>query len=216
MKTITLGKMGDQPFKIKGIGVSKIHARVTIDDYGQWILADAGSTNGTFIRNEFTGDLMRVGQGGVQISEMTFIVLGADNSAGCCFYAKQLIAPGDFVDEHIYMRNKKLEFDQEEERVAKNAKWVRLSIFAVMLLFTIGTFVYQYGFNDGKTPEGLFMFYRLLSMLTMGASSFYDAQGKRSKIMKKRKKFNQCPNPECDHRLSNDAIENLKCAMCKK
>ena len=87
--------MGDQPFKIKGIGVSKVHARVTIDDYGQWILTDAGSTNGTFIRNEFTGDLMRVGPNGVQISEMTFIVLAADNSAGCCFYAKQLIAPGD-------------------------------------------------------------------------------------------------------------------------
>lgn len=206
--------MGDQPFKIKGIGVSKIHARVTIDDYGQWILADAGSTNGTFIRNEFTGDLMRVGQGGVQISEMTFIVLGADNSAGCCFYAKQLIAPGDFVDEHIYMRNKKLEFDQEEERVAKNAKWVRLIIFIVMFIFTIGTLFWQ-----AAKPEStgtMFHVYRGLSLLTMGATTFYDAQGKRSKIMKKRKKFNQCPNPECDHRLSNDAIENLKCAMCKK
>lgn len=216
MKTITLGKMGDQPFKIKGIGVSKIHARVTIDDYGQWILADAGSTNGTFIRNEFTGDLMRVGQGGVQISEMTFIVLGADNSAGCCFYAKQLIAPGDFVDEHIYMRNKKLEFDQEEERVAKNAKWVRLSIFVIMLLFTLGTVVWQAIDDSPKSTSNMFWVYRGISLLTMGATTFYDAQGKRSKIMKKRKKFNQCPNPECDHRLSNDAIENLKCAMCKK
>lgn len=214
MKTITLGKMGDQPFKIKGIGVSKIHARVTIDDYGQWILADAGSTNGTFIRNEFTGDLMRVGQGGVQISEMTFIVLGADNSAGCCFYAKQLIAPGDFVDEHIYMRNKKLEFDQEEERVAKNAKWVRLTIFIVMFIFTIGTVFWQVA--KPESTGMMFHVYRGLSLLTMGATTFYDAQGKRSKIMKKRKKFNQCPNPECDHRLSNDAIENLKCAMCKK
>lgn len=214
MKTITLGKLGDQPFKIKGIGVSKIHARVTIDDYGQWILADAGSTNGTFIRNESTGDLMRVGQGGVQISEMTFIVLGADNSAGCCFYAKQLIAPGDFVDEHIYMRNKKLEFDQEEERVAKNAKWVRISIFAVMLLFTIGTVFWQVA--KPESTGMMFHVYRGLSLLTMGATTFYDAQGKRSKIVKKRKKFNQCPNPECDHRLSNDAIENLKCAMCKK
>lgn len=216
MKTITLGKLGDQPFKIKGIGVSKIHARVTIDDYGQWILADAGSTNGTFIRNESTGDLMRVGQGGVQISEMTFIVLGADNSAGCCFYAKQLIAPGDFVDEHIYMRNKKLEFDQEEERVAKNAKWVRLSIFVIMLLFTLGTVVWQAIDDSPKSTSNMFWVYRGISLLTMGATTFYDAQGKRSKIMKKRKKFNQCPNPECDHRLSNDAIENLKCAMCKK
>lgn len=214
MKTITLGKMGDQPFKIKGIGVSKVHARVTIDDYGQWILTDAGSTNGTFIRNEYSGDLMRVGPNGVQISEMTFIVLAADNSAGCCFYAKQLIAPGDFVDEHIYMRNKKLEFDQMEEKVSKNAKWVRIVIFLVMLLFTAGTFVWQ--ILDEKATSNMFLLYRIMSVGTMGATTFYDAQGKKAKIMKMRKKFNQCPNPECDHRLSNDAIENLKCAMCKK
>ena len=216
MKTITLGKAGDQPFKIKGIGVSRVHATVTIDDYGQWVLADNNSANGTFVRNELTGALMRVGPQGVRISEMTFIVLGADNSAGCCFYAKQLINPGDYIEEHLYMQKKKLEFDKEEEKVAKNAKWVRLSIFAIMVLFTIGTFVWQYGFNNGKTPEGLFMFYRLLSVLTMGASSFYDAQGKRAKIMNRRKLFSHCPNPECDRKLSGDEIENLKCGRCQK
>ena len=216
MKTITLGKSGDQPFKIKGIGVSKVHATVTIDDYGRWIIADYNSTNGTFVRNETTGELMRVGPQGMQISEMTFIVLGADNSAGCCFYAKQLINPGDYVDEHLYMLNKKQEFDKEEEQVAKNAKWVRIIIFAIMLLFTIGTFVYQYGFNNGNTSSDLFTIYRGLSLLTMGASSFYDAQGKRAKIMKKRKLFSQCPNPECDRKLSNDEIENLKCGRCQK
>ena len=216
MKTITLGKEGDQPFKIKGIGVSKIHATVTMDDYGRWTLADNSSTNGTYVRNEHTGELMKVGSQGVAITEMSFIVLAADNAAGCCFYAKQLINPGDFVDEHFYMQNKKLEFDKQEEKVVKNAKWVRLSIFVIMVLFTIGTFIWQYGFNNGKTPEGLFMFYRLLSVLTMGASSFYDAQGKRAKIMKMRKLFSQCPNPECDRKLSSDEIENLQCGRCHK
>lgn len=216
MKTITLGKAGDQPFKIKGIGVSKIHATVTIDDYGRWIIADNNSTNGTFVRNEFSGELMRVGPQGVQITEMTFIVLGADSSAGCCFYAKQLINPGDYVDEHLYMLSKKQEFDKEEEKVAKTAKWVRIIIFAVMLVFTIGTFVYQYGFNNGNTSSDLFTIYRGLSLLTMGASSFYDAQGKRTKIMKRRKMFSQCPNPECDRKLSGDEIDNLKCGRCQK
>lgn len=216
MKTITLGKAGDQPFKIKGIGVSKIHATVTIDDYGRWIIADNNSTNGTFVRNEFSGELMRVGPQGAQITEMTFIVLGADSSAGCCFYAKQLINPGDYVDEHLYMLSKKQEFDKEEEKVAKTAKWVRIIIFAVMLVFTIGTFVYQYGFNNGNTSSDLFTIYRGLSLLTMGASSFYDAQGKRTKIMKRRKMFSQCPNPECDRKLSGDEIDNLKCGRCQK
>lgn len=214
MKTITLGKSGDQPFKIKGIGVSKVHATVTIDDYGRWILADCNSTNGTFVRNETTGELMRVGPQGMQISEMSFIVLGADNSAGCCFYAKQLTNPGDYVDEHLYMRNKKLEFDQEEENVTKRAKWVRLTIFIVMLVFTIGTVFWQLA--DPKSTGMMFHVYRGLSLLTMGATTFYDAQGKRSKIIKKRKLFSQCPNPECDRKLSSDEIENLKCGRCQK
>lgn len=214
MKTITLGKSGDQPFKINGIGVSKVHATVTIDDYGRWILADCNSTNGTFVRNETTGELMRVGPQGMQISEMSFIVLGADNSAGCCFYAKHLTNPGDYVDEHLYMRNKKLEFDQEEENVTKRAKWVRLSIFIVMLVFTIGTVFWQLA--DPKSTGMMFHVYRGLSLLTMGATTFYDAQGKRSKIIKKRKLFSQCPNPECDRKLSSDEIENLKCGRCQK
>ena len=214
MKTITLGKAGDQPFKIKGIGVSKIHATVTIDDYGRWILADSNSTNGTFVRNEMTGELMRVGPQGMQISEMTFVVLGEDSSAGCCFYAKQLVNPGDYVDEHLYMRNKKLEFDMEEEKVAKNAKWVRIIIFAIMLVFTIGTIIWQ--ILDDSATKMMFNFYRGISLLTMGATTFYDAQGKRAKIVKKRKLFSQCPNPECDRKLTNDEIENLKCGRCQK
>ncbi|MBP5687155.1 MAG: FHA domain-containing protein [Muribaculaceae bacterium] len=214
MKTITLGKAGDQPFKIKGIGVSKIHATVTIDDYGRWILADSNSTNGTFVRNEMSGELMRVGPQGMQISEMTFIVLGEDSSAGCCFYAKQLVNPGDYVDEHLYMRNKKLEFDMEEEKVAKNAKWVRIIIFAIMLVFTIGTIIWQ--ILDDSATKMMFNFYRGISLLTMGATTFYDAQGKRAKIVKKRKLFSQCPNPECDRKLTNDEIENLKCGRCQK
>lgn len=214
MKIITLGKTGDQPFKITGIGVSKTHATVTIDDYGRWILADCNSTNGTFVRNESTGELMRVGPKGMQISEMTFIVLGADNSAGCCFYAKQLVSPGDYVDEHLYMRNKKLEFDQEEEKVARNAKRVRIAIFVIMLAFTIGTIIWQ--ILDESATKMMFNFYRGISLLTMGATTFYDAQGKRSKIIKKRKLFSQCPNPECDRKLTSDEIENLKCGRCQK
>lgn len=215
MKTITLGREGNQPFKIKGIGVSKIHAIVTIDDYGRWFLTDNNSANGTFVRNEVTGDLIKVGAQGVVISEMSFIVLAADNAVGCCFYAKQLINPGDYVDEHFYMQNKKLEFDQEEEKVAKRAKGVRLAIFIIMVLFTLGTIIWQL-FNPHTNTKALFGIYRVLSLFTMGATTFYDAQGKRANIMKRRKKFNQCPNPECDFKLTPDAIENLKCPKCGK
>lgn len=217
MKVITLGKKGNQPFKITGVGVSSTHATITIDDYGQWYLADAGSTNGTFVRDEDTGDFVPVDLQGIPINEMTFIILGADNSAGCCFYARQILAPGDFMEEHFYMRNKKLEFDQEEEKVSKRAKWVRQIIFYSMALFTAGTFVWEFALKpSGESSSMMFMLYRGLSILTMGASTFYDAQGKRAKIIKKRKKFCQCPNPECDRKLTPDEIENLKCARCQK
>jgi len=214
MKTITLGKSGDQPFKIKGMGVSRHHAIFTIDDYGQWIIADNNSINGTFVRDEETGDLIRVTSQGMHINEMSFIVLGADNSAGCCFYAKQLLSPGDFMEEHLYMLSKKQELDKEEENVAKRAKMVRLCIFIIMILFTIGTVIWQQ--LDERATGMIFHVYRGLSLLTMGATTFYDAQGKRAKVMKKRKLFSQCPNPECDRKLSSDEIENLKCARCQK
>lgn len=219
MKTITIGKMGDQPFKITGMGVSRRHATLTIDDYGRWILADSNSANGTFVRDESTGDLLRVGTNGVQVSDMTFIVLGSDNAAGCCFYAKQLINPGDFMQEHFYLRDKKLEFDQEEEKVIKRSKLVRMVLMAVMALSLVLCSIpsIEKAINVAlHSNSGSFTIYRVVSLLMMGGTLLYDVQSKRSRIIKKRKKFNQCPNPECDRRLSGDEIENLMCSRCKK
>ena len=218
MKTITIGKLGDQPFKITGMGVSRHHATLTIDDYGRWILADTNSANGTFVRNEATGELVRVDTRGMEVKEMTFIVLGSDNSAGCCFYAKQLINPGDFIPEYIYMRSKKLEFDQEEENVIKRAKVVKITL---TLIFMLTLFLCSVSpFDDiiekaFKDIGGNFTFFRVGSLMMMGGTLLYDVQGKRSAIAKKRKKFNQCPNPECDRRLSGAEIENLSCSRCQ-
>lgn len=215
MRIIRIGKEGDQPFKVTAEGVSRHHATLTIDDYDRWFLADNDSANGTYVRNETSGNLMRVGTQGISISEMTFIVLAADNALGCSFYAKQLVKPGDFVEEHFYMQNKNLAFNEEEEKVARRAKWVRISIFLIMLLFTIGTVIWQ--MNSSKTDTtSMFTIYRCLSCLTMLGTAFYDAQGRRAKIMKRRNKFSHCPNPECDFRLPPDAIENLRCPKCGK
>lgn len=219
MKTIIIGKKGDQPFKITGMGVSRHHATFTVDDYGRWILADNNSANGTFVRDENTGNLIRVGNNGVVITEMTFIVLGSDNSAGCCFFAKQLINPGDYMEEHFYMRNKKLEFDKEEEKVIKRAKMVKIILMAVMLVSLALCSMPPFDKDIDRAFKdigGSFTIYRVVSLLMMAGTVLYDVQNKRSKILKKRKKFNQCPNPECDRRLSGDEMENLMCSRCKK
>ena len=44
MKTITIGKQGDQPFEIKQEGVSREHAKLTINDNGGWMLEDLNSS----------------------------------------------------------------------------------------------------------------------------------------------------------------------------
>lgn len=223
MKEIILGRDGNQPFKIseERVCVSSKHASITIDDDNRWILKDLGSANGTFIRNESTGELIPVDQKGVSVTEMSFIVLAADNSTGCCFYARQILSPHNCFSEHQYMHQKKEEFDQQEENASKKPKMIRKVIFWVMAIFTILTFIpaFEQLFNqmmgDGSSNK-LFMIYRLLSMGTMGTSAFYDVQSQKEKVKKLRTKFNQCPNPECDHKLSKDEIENMKCKKCKK
>lgn len=223
MKEIILGREGNQPFKIseKRVCVSSKHASITIDDYDRWLLKDIGSSNGTFIRNDSTGELMPVDQNGVSVTESTFIVLAADNSTGCSFYARQILSPSDYFSEHQYMYQKKEEFDQQEEKASKKPKAIRKVIFWVMAIFTILTFIgpIESAFNSLMGDEDgnkLFYIYRLLSMGTMGTSAFYDVQSQKEKIKKMRAKFSQCPNPECDHKLSKDEIENMKCKKCKK
>lgn len=215
MKEIILGRDGNQPFKIsnKRICVSSNHASITIDDYGGWLLKDLDSTNGTFIRNDSTGKFIPVDGAGTPISEMTFIILGADNSMGCCFYARQILSVKDCFAEHQYMLQKKEEFDKQEEIAGNRPKTIRKAIFWIMAVFTILTFIPSIEEQGGVQ---LFRLFRFFSIASMGTTAFYDVQAKKDKIKKLRSKFNQCPNPECDHKLSSDEIENLKCKKCKK
>ena len=62
MKTIILGREGNQPFPIKDEfdGVSRKHAQITINDHGDWFLEDLDSANGTYIRDESTGEMLPV------------------------------------------------------------------------------------------------------------------------------------------------------------
>ena len=77
MKTIILGKEGNQPFKINADanGVSRRHAQITITDSNEWYIEDLNSTNGTYIRDEKTGLLIPIA-GKRRITPMTFIFLG--------------------------------------------------------------------------------------------------------------------------------------------
>lgn len=47
--TIRIGRARDADVRIDSQGVSRVHAKLTIDDRGGYLISDLGSTNGTFI-----------------------------------------------------------------------------------------------------------------------------------------------------------------------
>lgn len=59
IRTIHIGKEGNQPFKITAPTVSRHHAELDIYDNGEMILRDKLSTNGTFIKMR-NGDFRRL------------------------------------------------------------------------------------------------------------------------------------------------------------
>jgi len=73
---LSVGRTKENDLSIDDQSVSKIHASLTIDDRGNLIVADTGSTNGTFINGEripygkavFVGNGGRVKFGSVEVS----------------------------------------------------------------------------------------------------------------------------------------------------
>lgn len=202
MKTITLGKEGNQPFAIKGSYVSRHHAEITIDDNGAWTLRDLNSTNGTYIRNETTGKLIRITQ--IRITPMTFISLGSNNTLGCSFYARQVTAPGNFSEELLYMRSKQEEIEKQIERMDRLEIIIRVSAWIIMA--GISAIIYQV-FNN-KVMGGGF------GVLSLIAPMLFNTKKRTKRLRRQAELFRQCPNPECQHVLSQREIEQLNCAKC--
>ena len=204
MKTIVLGKGGNQPFPIKNEGVSHRHAQITVDDFDQWTLEDLDSSNGTYVRREEDGELMRVSK--VKIKPMTFICLGPDNSKGCSFYARQAFDYGNFKEEYEYLIDKEDEFDEKIEAIERKAQMIKKIIFIVniaIVLLSLG----------GETGVWIL---RAGTIVSSFFAAFYDASGAKKKVNDLRDKFHQCPNPLCSHRLKTEEIRDMKCAKCKK
>jgi pSer/pThr/pTyr-binding forkhead associated (FHA) protein len=73
---LSVGRTKENDLSINDASVSKIHASLTIDDGGNLIVADTGSTNGTFVNSEriaygkaiFVGEAGRVKFGVIDVS----------------------------------------------------------------------------------------------------------------------------------------------------
>lgn len=202
MKQILLGTEGNQPFKITQQGVSRQHARITINDDGVWTLEDLNSTNGTFIRNE-EGEMRRVGT--LVINPMTFICLGPNNANGCSFYATHLINPDDFIKEFQYLYQLEDNFDAREEHADKMEKRIRLLIAIASFVSLIGSFLVSNGV----------LLLRVGTLVSLVSTMFFNPNEKKKMLQAEREKFHACPNPKCSHIMKSRDIRMMQCSKCK-
>ena len=199
-----IGRQGDQPFKIVQEGVSREHARLTIDDSGKWVLEDLNSDNGTFIRNE-DGDLEQISK--KVISESTYICLGPDNINGCKFYARQLIAPKDYKKEFDFLEEIDDDIENRLEKAEDKSKLIRKAITIISMVGFFGSFIVED--NGFRT-----MLLRVSTAATGVSSMFYDPNKQKKQLKALREKLFGCPNPACSHHLSSKEVRNRKCAKC--
>ena len=205
---IIIGTEGEQPFKIKGGGVSRRHAEVEIlgeGDNARWTLRDLDSTNGTFVRDD-NGEMIPVGK--KAISPMTFISLGPDNSKGCSFYARQLLHPGGFTEEYEFINEKEDEYEEKLEAIDKKARLIKWVIFAINIVIVV--------FSIAIENQMSLWILRSGTILSTFFAAIYDANGSKKRLKKRYEQFHHCPNPECSHKLNTAEIRNMRCQKCKK
>lgn len=205
---IILGKEGTQPFAIEATGVSRQHAKITIDQNGQWFLEDLGSLNGTFVRNEHDGSKHRVSR--LAITPMTFIYLGPDNSLGCKFYARQAVVAGNFTAEMQYLVMRDQEVEEDLKKQEQKALLLRRIISGLTLIALGVSFLLPKEQTDLKMN-----LLRIGTILSSLYTIIYNPQTERKKIVEKRNRLFDCPNPCCSRKLSSQDVKAMQCPGCK-
>jgi hypothetical protein len=222
--TIIIGKEGQQPFNITQSGVSRQHAKITIDEHNQWFIEDMNSSNGTFVRRETDGQLVRVGK--IQINPLSFICLGPDNSRGCRFFARQVLQEnaGNFNEEFNYLNEKTELFEDKMNKVDRKIKMSKLILLIVNVLIIVVSFAGQYihiGTDENGNPIPLignganFMLLRIGTVASMLMATMFDPFASKKRIDNERRKFSQCPNPDCGNVLSPFDIRDYLCPRCR-
>ncbi len=206
METFIIGTQGNQPFKIASQMVSREHARVTIDDDGNWKLEDLNSLNGTFIRNT-KGVLVRVGT--IDITPDTYVCLGPDNALGCKFYACRLTAEEDnYSQEFKLLRKFSKEYTEKVAAVERTSNIVSKAIGFISLAMLLGSFLIQ----DQSVNIRLL---RVGTALSTCSSLLYSPRKTLKKLQSQYVELFNCPNPNCNSKLSQKEIEDCQCSRCK-
>lgn len=208
-QTFTIGRGGNQPFKINADSVSTEHARITIEDNGMWILEDLDSANGTYIRNA-DGEFNQVFK--KTITEDTVIRLGRGGHHGYTFTAHQLIAtPGDYSYEFRRLK-KALDRQNKQEShlqaVAERNGWISrcAGMGAVGLCALLGSI-------DGINIDPNARYVLIASAPILVGLLFRNDVNALKQLRQKRQKLIVCP--KCGRPLSEFDVENMICPACK-
>ena len=202
MQTITLGREGDQSFKITQSGVSKEHARLTID-HDEWTLEDLDSSNGTFVIDEH-GEATRVSR--LRVQPNTLICLGPDNANGCTFYARYAVDE-DYSSVFDLLEDRDEAFRKKEEQSEAMPQTVKKIVGAVSAVALFCSFL---------VPSDMgMMLLRVGSLASIASSFVYNPAKKKKELKEQRSKIFRCPNPACSNVLTAKEIHNRRCSKCK-
>lgn len=203
--TITIGRKGNQPFPIQIASISSEHARVTLDG-DEWVLEDLNSTNGTYIRNNETGDFERIGR--KVITEDTVIRLGNGGRFNeVVFMAHHLIVkdPNDYAWElnqiiNLYEERIKTRIDALYNKNNKR------EVFSI-----IGTFA---GLGLSFLVKDLMLMRLCMSLPPILVTLiFMGTSNKMRQIQELRNKIIVCP--KCNRQLSDQELKDRCCAKCQ-
>lgn len=208
---IIIGRGGQQPFTIPGTceAVSHHHARFTVDDDGNWFIENLTGPggNGIYIK-DCNGTFRRTEA--KMIDRDSVIRLGSGGHISFTFYANRIIAPDDYSYEFDLIQAQLREIQQEQSRVeAENEKKARKikAIRAASGVVTLGLLAYA---AVMKSPGG-FAPAAISGAVTALLPS--PDQKRLKAVLEKKKALLLCP--KCFSPISEAAIYNRACPMCK-
>lgn len=215
-QTLEIGRAATSPVKVPAecAGVSGVHARISIDDSGRWMLEDLDSANGTFVKDE-NGNFQRVYK--KAITENTVIRLGQEGHSGFVFMAHRAVSPDDSY-AYEFKRLKKLlkgRIEEEEALEARNARNMKIVKAAspVAMALCIGAQYVVPGLKD-NADLNLWISRGAMALAPVAIGLFFGVDAGAAKALKqKRLKLLTCPR--CGYPVSDFDIHNMQCSRCK-
>ncbi len=210
MKEYYIGRSYPQTIKIdeRHNAVSREHAKIIVQDNGDWFLEDLNSTCGTFVADA-NGKWIRVSR--LRITPSTKILLGPPTINGFSFTASYVEQNLDPAWEDLQFRLNELREDERKfKRRAKNMGWMQKAAAAFGVLVAVAIVA---AIGDKQQELLINRVCMIAAPIVVGFVADKMLSG-REELVKRRSKL-ICPNPKCRRPLSERDIEYGECPYCK-